>query len=923
MPLRTFLGYDSPFLPLLTSHLLADRENLAGTLVITPTTQSGRILRESLAAEATALLAPTVTTPGALLHLDDPSVAPAWLERIAWIEILESLSDSDWKNLSSLFPEPPDTTDSSSDWAVSLASEITTLRTTLQDHLHNLFSASKFLTNTPEAGRWENLASLENLTERKLSSWGYTSRSTALRADFSLPENFQKIILAGITEMPPCLTEAFAKFTGEIICIIAAPESEAASFSLLGIPLADWATREISLKAKVQITADPAQQSKAALDVISKSGASSSQIALGSADDQTGTVLARTISANGWSAFHPAATQPLPALVRWLQAWKDWLARPSSTNLAALLTLPESTPLIADLRAQKLRDLNSLRDNNPTTSPADLVKLSKSSNPELAQAITALIELRESFLAKSFPDAISSHLTSLTLSSESAESTLAQIDSFLESAAPIFPEIRCSHTFWLQTLLSELPTPSAQPPADRVIDVQGWLELLYEPGEHLVICGMNETFVPARSSGEPWLSENIRKALGLVSDENRHARDAYLLHAMLQMRAETGSAHLICGKTGDGGETYIPSRLLFQIPRADLVPAVKNLFREIEPPEANLIWTRDFTWQTPTAENRERISVTALKDYLACPFRFYLKHIVHMGAPEPDRREMNARDFGSITHFVLECWGKDAEARTLADAKKLSAYFDAKLDEVILEKFGKKPPLAIRIQTGSIRQRLAWFAAQQAQIRADGWEITEIERRIAIPSNGFTLSGMIDRIDRHRETGQIRVIDYKTGDVKDIEKEHRQKITARTNIPAHLPEDGSTFQSGQDAKGKPYEAFWKNLQLPLYALAERIESDGILPIPAYIHLGKTADNVKLTTWDDFSEEDLESAKACADWITASIAEHTFWPPAEKVTYDDFAILSQNAPLAEAFKESGHSCPDKLPPPGRDRNVPTP
>jgi ATP-dependent helicase/nuclease subunit B len=900
MPQRTFLGYDSPFLPLLTGHLLEDRAILAETLVITPTTQSGRILRESLAAEATALLAPTVTTPGALLHLDDPSVAPAWLERIAWIEVLESLTDSDWKNLTGLFPEPPDTTDNSSDWAISLASEITTLRTTLQDHLHNLFSASKFLTNTPEATRWENLATLENLTERKLSSWGYTSRSAALRADFTLPSNFQKIVLAGVTEMPPCLSGALEKFTGDVTCIIAAPESESAGFSPLGIPLEDWATRELSLSAEVQIAADPAQQAQAALDAISQSGAPSSKIALGSADDQTGTVLARTISEDGWSAFHPAAAQPLPALVRWLQAWKNWLSNPSSTNLAALLTLPESTPLIGGLRARKLRDLNSLRDNNPTTSPTDLARLAKSGNPELAQAIAAFIQLRESFLAKPFPGAISSHLTSLALSGESSESTLIQIESFLEAAAPIFPEIRRNHTFWLQTLLSELPTPSAQPPADRVIDVQGWLELLYEPGKHLIICGMNETFVPARSGGEPWLSENIRKALGLVSDENRHARDAYLLHAMLQMRAEAGSAHLICGKTGDGGETYLPSRLLFQIPRAELVPAVKNLFREIEPPEANLIWTRDFNWQTPSAENRERISVTALRDYLACPFRFYLKHIVRMGAPEPDRREMNARDFGSITHFVLECWGNDTEARELADTEKLAAYFDSKLNEVILENFGEKPPLAIRIQTGSIRQRLAWFAAQQAQIRADGWEITGIERKLAIPSNGFVISGMIDRIDRHRETGQLRVIDYKTGDVKDIEKEHRQKITARTTIPTHFPEDGPTFQSGQDAKGKPFDAFWKNLQLPLYALAEKIDSDGLLPIPAYIHLGKTADNVKMTTWDNFSEDDLESAKACADWITASIAERTFWPPAEKVTYDDFAILSQNAPLAEAF-----------------------
>ena len=50
----------------------------------------------------------------------------------------------------------------------------------------------------------------------------------------------------------------------------------------------------------------------------------------------------------------------------------------------------------------------------------------------------------------------------------------------------------------------------------RVIDVQGWLELFYEPGKHLVLCGMNEGMVPARNAGDPWLGEAAGKQLGLI-----------------------------------------------------------------------------------------------------------------------------------------------------------------------------------------------------------------------------------------------------------------------------------------------------------------------------------------------------------------------------------------------------------------------
>jgi len=897
MPERIFLGYDSPFLSLLVKQLLGDRESLAGSLVIVPTGQSGRILREHLAATATAILAPTVTTPGALLRIDDASVAPPWIEKIAWTEALTSISDGEWESYADLFPVPPETSDGNPDWAISLAAEITALRATLQEHRHNLFSASKFLTSTPEAGRWENLARLEALAERKLTSWGYTSRTTALRDHFALPSGFRKIILAGITEMPKCLEEALMEFGGNVVSIIAAPESEKELFTPLGLPHEAWASRELPPHAVTNIAADPSGQAALALSAVSKTRAPSTEIALGCPDERSGAILARAFSENGWPAFHPASAPPMPPLVRWLTAWKDWLAKPTSRQLAALLSLPESAHLISWARAQKLTALNKLRDNHAAIEPEAILNLPETDDT-LRASIAALLGQRRSFLTQNFPEAITSHLKALDPKSESPLTALSA--DFLAEAAPLFPQTDRSHGFWLQTLLSWLPAPKAEPSADRVIDVQGWLELLFEPGAHLVICGMNETFVPARSGGDPWLSENIRRALKLTADTERHARDAYLLHAMLMMRLENGSAHLICGKNGPGGETLLPSRLLLRVPRAELVPTVENLFREIEPPEADLIWTRDWKWQPPAVALPEKISVTALRDYLACPFRFHLKHLCKMGIPEPDRREMNARDFGSITHLVVETWGGDPEKNRLTRPEEIAASLHATLDEVMLREFGKNPPLAIRIQSHSIRQRLEWFAAVQSQTAAEGWEIIEIEEKFGIASANFKISGKIDRIDRHRETGQLRVIDYKTGKAENVENSHRQKITAKTKVPTHFPEGCPVFLETTDGKGKPASFFWKNLQLPLYALA-RSEDNVEPPIPAYIHLGQTEENVKLSIWENFTREDLESAKASLDWITERIGERAFWPPAEKVEYDDYALLAQNAPLGDAFE----------------------
>lgn len=904
MPQRIYLGYSAPFLGSLTTYLLQDPQSLTESLVVVPTSQSGRILRENLAAEAGALLAPTVTTPGALLHLEESNIAPRWLEKIAWMDVLENLKQSDWENFSGLFPTPPDLETLSSDWATSLAAEIVSLRSTLEESLHNLFSSSKFLQGTTEGDRWENLAQLESMMEKKLYAWGYQSRSQALRTSFQLPTHFKKIILSGITEMPACIAQALKSFTGEVIVLIAAPETEAAHFDELGIPLSTWSTRNLPESVITALLADPTSQAQAALNAIASLGASSPEIAIGSADDDAGSALAHLLTHHGWPAFHPASQPPLPAIQRWLLAWKNWLTQPSSRNVAALLTFPECANLISGKRADLLLTLNQYRDRHPIIEPDAILERLTSTNlsekPELQilrDDIASLLSHRDAFLKQPFPKAMIQHLDLLEVDPESSANILSGIADFIEAATPLFTSLKRSHLFWLQMVISEIPRPTVQPPTNRAIDIQGWLELLYEPGKHLLITGMNEAFVPAKPGGEPWLSEKIRKTLGLNSLTDRQARDAFLLHTMIRMREENGSCHLFCGKNGSNGETYLPSSLLLQVPKNRLVDTVKNLFHEIEPPEANLVWSRDFIWQTPKAKLPETLSITSFSDYLACPFRFYLKHIVKASQPEPDRREMNHRDFGSITHKVLESWSRDTEARKISDSKNLIAYLDAALERTIRFQFGNHTPLAVRIQTHSIRQRLEWFAYQQIESISQGWEIIDAERKISFESNSFTIKGTIDRIDRHRETGQLRVIDYKTGKVEKTESEHRKKINAKTQIPPHTS-DSPAIHSAFDGKGVS-NFLWKNLQLPLYALAESQQSTGV-PIPCYIKLGSTEKEVSFIEWSSFSQDDLEAAKSCMDWITSNIQQNTFWPPAPKVEYDDYSILAQDAHLELAF-----------------------
>jgi hypothetical protein len=48
--------------------------------------------------------------------------------------------------------------------------------------------------------------------------------------------------------------------------------------------------------------------------------------------------------------------------------------------------------------------------------------------------------------------------------------------------------------------------------------------------------------------------------------------------------------------------------------------------------------------------------------------------------------------------------------------------------------------------------------------------------------------------------------------------------------------------------------------------------------------------------------DVESAKACVEWVVSQIRQGVFGPPAERVDYDDFRVLAPRGDLAEVFVE---------------------
>lgn len=914
---RQLLDWNRPFGDVLGDWLWERRERLPGMLVIVPTAQSGRRLRQDLA-ERGGALAPRVQTPAFFMR--GQGCAPDSVELLAWLEVLEGIRD--WSEFSVTFAIPPD--GEAPNWAMGLAKSLVQVRLTLSASALTMRSAAKRMEMSVEEARWAELAELEERVEKTLDGWGLKSRSASIRRkEFSWADDIKEVVLAGVLDISYAVEGILEQCPLPVRVLVSGEMEE--DFDGWGRPVEQWSERGIAWPGKgattsgsVTLTGDARQQAQSALRIVAEAGHPPNEVALGSADEEVTRDLVRVFSRAGWVAFNPGKMS-LPSLAGWLEAWRLYLRRPSIPGAIDLMAFAESGAQVRGKRAQRVEALSALRDSYMVGSVEDLNRVKGVVEDELAQARGAgeerkvrgiernlkrvglsletmdfLQASRERFLREGF------HLgmKNLLLSVDPDDET--NVAEWLAETAEVAEDIVRPAEAWLELLLDGLRPLTQRAPDNRVMDVQGWLELFHEPAQHLVICGMNDGLVPVRSGADTWLPESTRSILGLVGEEELAARDAYLLSAMLKAREKNGRVDLLVGKSSNTGDVLKPSRLLLSAKGDELAKRVCLLFKDIKPTEAGFAREieGEWKWQIRAAEPVQGISVTAFSDYLSCPFRFYLKRVLRMSQPEPERTEWNAMDFGNIAHVVLENFGKNEEAREYDDSSMIESWVHRELDRWINERYGEKPAIAVRIQKEVMRQRLSWFAKVQAGERADGWRIEEVERSFEMEIGGVKVRGKIDRIERHEQSGLVRVLDYKTSSkAEPVAQAHCKRLSASTSFPEHLNGvEEVLFEMPATKSGKKVEARWMNLQIPLYAAGvEGVDEVG------YFSLGSSEQDVAISIWQDFSEDTKQSALRCAEWVLTQVVKGTFWPPAKKVEFDNYEELAMGNHLEEVVR----------------------
>ena len=234
----------------------------------------------------------------------------------------------------------------------------------------------------------------------------------------------------------------------------------------------------------------------------------------------------------------------------------------------------------------------------------------------------------------------------------------------------------------LEMLLWHLSRQHYYPePEEAIIDLEGWLELSWNDAPFLIVTGMNDGSVPDSRPDDIFLPDTLRRQLNLRHDDSRLATDAYLMTTLIESRREQGRVCFITGKTGGSGDVLKPSRLLFQCDDSRLPGRAQRLFGT--PPEAPDSYPSSISFlleavpppDVPVYKlEMKRIPVTAFREYLDCPFRFYLKRMLDMEALDDQKTELDALDFGSLVHDVLYEMACDEEMRQCEDIARLQDF---------------------------------------------------------------------------------------------------------------------------------------------------------------------------------------------------------------------------------------------------------
>lgn len=924
---RVFLGWDKPGLISAADYVI-DRFGRPGLLdlrnvvIVVPGGRAGRRLLELLVDRAEragdVFFPPEIVTRRRLpelLYQPKRPFAGALVQELAWIEVLRNV---DAALVGAVFPVLPDSTDLLG-W-LALGKTLSRLHRELAADALDFAAVAdrgEGLSGFREASRWRALAEIQTAYLRRLDELELWDQQTARLVAIRQAEcnTNSEILLVAVADMNRAEQLMLDQVRDRVTALVVAPESVSERFDEYGCLRSEaWKDVVLDLDPRqIEVVEGPADQAAAAVRALASWNGRfrGEQITIGVPDAQIVPYLEQFLrQAEVPERYGAGLPVPQTAPCRFLNAVAEYLAGRTFAAFAALARHPavEQWLVQQDVPPTWLADLDAYHEahlpdriGNEWIGPENTFRSPKAAHRAIERLLRPfedsrplgdwappVLETLTSIFGSQPLDPATEPDRTIVLACDLIRDVLRAVQGVPSSLAPSVAAPDA-----LRLILRELEseTVPAMPVRDAV-ELLGWLELPLDDAPALIVTGFNEGRVPHGASADAFLPNRLRRALGVEDDDRRYARDAYALTVLAASRSEL---RLIAGRRSADETPLIPSRLLFACDAETAARRVLDVFSSgdedkpaiVLPGQLSPGMTR-MVVEPPRPRPLERpitsMRVTEFRDYLACPYRYYLRHQLGLGALGDDSQELGGASFGSLAHAVLGMFGTSPLADS-SEPEEIAAWLSDALDRLLRAEHGEAPLPAIRVQAEQLRLRLKAFAQWQARWRADGWRTVLVEAgpdppgaALVVDGEPMHLRGRIDRIDVHERTGEYFLLDYKTADqAKTPEATHRTK------------------------------GDWIDLQLPLYRhLVRAMNFQGRVRL-GYVNLPKDVSKMELAeaAWTD---DELAAADRTAEEVVRKVRRQEFWPPVQPPPdyFEEFAAICGDGPFATdaaaAFEE---------------------
>ncbi|NOX52918.1 MAG: hypothetical protein GXP27_00455, partial [Planctomycetes bacterium] len=811
---RVFVDWGRPALEQAAQYLLErfsvpERANLQSVVAVVPGARAGRRLLEILVDLAeqneVALFPPRIVTVGELpelLYVAKLPFADDLTQNLAWVQALKDLSRT---RLGGLLGTVPDDSDFAA-W-LGLAERLAALHRELAadrldfEQVAQRATELKHFTRA-EAERWQVLREIQQnylhvLDERKL--WDkQTARLFAIERGECRTDS--ELVLIGTVDMNRALRAMLDQVADRVTALIFAPEELADDFDEHGCLISErWRDRWVRLEdEQIRVAEGPGDQADEMIRALAQFNGrySPTEITIGTPDERVVPYVRQRLQECGVPARYGAGERLDQAgPVRLLEAVGEFLPTRSYGDFASLVRHPDVAAWLSRKMPDQSDPLAALDEFHETRLPARMTDDWLESLPKghpVARTLSWVLRLLRPFSdsAQSLAEvaeAVRSLLVAiyggrpLDLDRPSDRKTARACQRLQEIAdgldqvpTELMPDLEPATALRLIVRLvgGETLAPVLGEPA---IELLGWLELPLDDAPALIVTGLNEGIVPSSRNADLFLPDGLRRHLQLEDNDRRFARDVYALHVLAASRERLV---LITGRRTADNEPLLPSRLLF--PRGESLPRrTRQLLGEEQPTSGRgdvagrLRPGRaraDFPIpQLPKLDQPVRtMRVTEFRDYLACPYRYFLRHRLGLATSADTSQEMPPNIFGGLIHYVLQDFGTE-DVKDSTSAEQITEFLEDRLAERAGQEFGSSPLPAVRVQLAQARERLRAFAQWQARWRQEGWRIEFVEHSVKdeqvpfrVDGEPMYLIGRIDRIDRH-EDGRVMIFDYKTG----------------------------------------------------------------------------------------------------------------------------------------------------------------